>query len=127
MLAGHSVSGLLVAVASDGVAVDHQGVQHQFRAGAAVFGALRTVQPVANQRSVAMCHSGMALAAAFAHCSFLALQTDRASLPRLSRRKGPYAGGERIVQTLQRCSKFYFLSPSGVGWFTAGPAADSAL
>jgi len=75
------------AVAADGVAVDNEHVRQQLRAGAVRVGAFRPVQPMLDERAVAVLQALPAVAAAatvLAHGLFVAPRADTVTVPRPS-------------------------------------------
>ena len=68
------------AVAADGVTVHDERVRQQLRAGAVLVCALRTAQPVANDRAVAVFQAGLAFPTF--HAPFIAPEADNFALPR---------------------------------------------
>lgn len=71
------------AVAADGGTVDDEDMRQQLGAGALLVGAFRSVQPVANERAMAVLQTRLAFATAGdTHAIFLAPIADRSAMPR---------------------------------------------
>ena len=68
------------AVAADGVTVDDERVRQQLGAGAVLVGAFGAVQPMANERAVAVLETRLAFATF--HAAVLAPIADRSAMPR---------------------------------------------
>ena len=68
------------AVAADGVTVDDEGMRQQLGAGAVLVGTFRAVQPMANERAVAVLQTRLAFATL--HAAVLAPIADRSAMPR---------------------------------------------
>jgi hypothetical protein len=78
---------LLKARTSDGVAIYYQSVKNQFGSLAPILGALRAMQRVANQRTVAMAQASGAFSTASYHTSFLTSRLAETSLTRVGKSK----------------------------------------
>ncbi len=89
-----TVPELFAAVASDGFAVDHQGMQHNLWVLTAGLGALTVVARMADQGSMTVRPPGQAFPAVvgpFTHGHFLAPGADSLAKPRRSGRPDRFA------------------------------------